>query len=763
MALGRSIKAGAAYVELFTEQSRYIRGLRKAEMRLKAFGARAQQIGRQMMMAGSIMVAPLVLATRIAVGFQDQILAVKAVTRATADEFDHLRNVVRKLARERPFTPAEIAGAALKLGRSNFAPVEIEATLGPVMDLARATGTDLTEATEIAADTLRAFRLPADQATRVVDALTAAANGSSQELTVLGESMQYMAEVASEADQSLEDTALAAGVLATLGLKGSRAGTGFRRMVTSFGEKETSDRLRGLGVAVEHVVDGVKKIRPMISIFTDLGKAAANLSSLERLQLFRELFDLRAMGAGLKLTRSNTEVFDRLMESMANADGIARQTASIMESKLGGALRRVKSAAEDVAIAISGAYGEALQGVADKTRDILNSITKWVEANKELVAGYAATAVGIIAAGAALFSLGVAASLAGMMLGGIAILFKTILSPVVLLSAALVGLAGYFVYASGVGGKALDWLAEKFGELKDRATKTIRGISDAMAAGDMELAGKILWLSLKMEWQRGVDWLNEIWFGGLASMEEATGGMLSKIITAFQAAARDIALTWTWLQEWISKTYLQVGLKIREASIRESEQALKTGELYGIGLNERAKAYHQEKLVRLKKEVAEMKPNINLAVKLVEEEYAKKYNTVEKYFTGLKTLDAKYLRDREKEAADSKRLAELEHQRDAAIARAARQREQEADRIKKGPLRGAGTGAPPQLAMATGDATRGTFSAFAANLLGMGGNAADRTAKATETTAKATEKTAAAAKHIEFSLKNFDILWARGG
>ncbi|MDY7011618.1 MAG: glycosyltransferase family 39 protein, partial [Planctomycetota bacterium] len=69
----------------------------------------------------------------------------------------------------------------------------------------------------------------------------------------------------------------------------------------------------------------------------------------------------------------------------------------------------------------------------------------------------------------------------------------------------------YLIYASGAGGKALTWLGEKFGVLKDDVLTAYRGIADALAAGDISLAVKVLWLTLKMEWTRGVNFLEKAW------------------------------------------------------------------------------------------------------------------------------------------------------------------------------------------------------------------------------------------------------------
>ncbi|MCB1140307.1 MAG: hypothetical protein KDK23_16235, partial [Leptospiraceae bacterium] len=86
-----------------------------------------------------------------------------------------------------------------------------------------------------------------------------------------------------------------------------------------------------------------------------------------------------------------------------------------------------------------------------------------------------------------------------------------LLTPIGLVVIAVVALAGYLLYATGLGGKALAWLGERFQVLKDDALAAWKGISDALAAGDIGLAAKILWLTLKMEWKRGIHFLNGLW------------------------------------------------------------------------------------------------------------------------------------------------------------------------------------------------------------------------------------------------------------
>jgi len=67
------------------------------------------------------------------------------------------------------------------------------------------------------------------------------------------------------------------------------------------------------------------------------------------------------------------------------------------------------------------------------------------------------------------------------------------------------------LYASGIGKQVLGWLSQKFTALADTAKKAWGGIADALAAGDIALAARILWLSLKVAWQAGLAWLSGLW------------------------------------------------------------------------------------------------------------------------------------------------------------------------------------------------------------------------------------------------------------
>jgi hypothetical protein len=48
MPSAQGIRAGRAFVELFADDTKLVRGLRRAERRVKAFGKRISQLGRKL-------------------------------------------------------------------------------------------------------------------------------------------------------------------------------------------------------------------------------------------------------------------------------------------------------------------------------------------------------------------------------------------------------------------------------------------------------------------------------------------------------------------------------------------------------------------------------------------------------------------------------------------------------------------------------------------------------------------------------------------
>jgi len=151
MSIG-AVRAGEAFVELTTRDSNLRKGLQNAEIRLKAFAVASSEIGRDILAFTTASAATIALSFRIFKNFDTQMRMVKAVTQATGKEFEMLSRRAREIGAATSFTAQEVALAMTALGRMGLRPREIDEAIDSVMNLSRATGTDLAEAADIAAN-----------------------------------------------------------------------------------------------------------------------------------------------------------------------------------------------------------------------------------------------------------------------------------------------------------------------------------------------------------------------------------------------------------------------------------------------------------------------------------------------------------------------------------------------------------------------------------------------------------------------------------
>jgi TP901 family phage tail tape measure protein len=339
----------------------------------------------------------------------------------------------------------EVAGAQTELGRAGFNPSEIMAGTAAILDLARGTKTDLAQAAQIGADSLRAFRLEAEQMPMVADVLVATANNSSQGLIDLFEALKTVGPVAADVGASISDTAAAIGVLANNGIKGTLAGNALKRAYLNLANPAIQKAIKELTNVSS--VDAAGNLRPLATVITEIGRATKSLPNAKRLDIFSQIFGDRAVVAASAFAGSAGNFTD-LQNILDGAAGTAARTAAIMDDTLGGSFRKLLSAAEGIAIEVGASMAPAIRSLADIVTNAAGSVTAFVKDNQGLVIGLAATAVAAVAVGSSLVAIGgtvgiLAFSLKGLIplisgsIGIMPALFGAIVSPARLAASAV--------------------------------------------------------------------------------------------------------------------------------------------------------------------------------------------------------------------------------------------------------------------------------------------------------------------------------------
>ena len=475
MSAGSNIKAGRAFVEVTADSSKLRKSLGEAQAQLRSFSKSCAAVGREMLALGGAMSLPFALAEKSFAGFDDRMRLVQAVTGSTGEAFESLTKTAQRLGRETSFTAQQVADAMVALGRMGFDRSEIEASISSVLNLSRATGTDLAESADIAANSMRIFGLEASKMTQVSDVLTATANGSAQTLTDLFEGLKMAGPQAAAAGESLDELCAALGVMANMGVKGSLAGTALRKAYVQFADVKVQKTLREVGV---EATDANGNLRRMADVMRDIAVATKDLPTAERLAFMKDVFDVRGMMSGMSLTKDVKEL-DDFLAKLKDVSGQADATARAMDAGIGGSFRLFKSAVEGAMNATGEALNSTIKPMVERITAVINSFTKWIEANKGLVASIAVTAGSIAALGAALLTISTVSRVLSAGVGALSGVFGAF-------AGVASALAGKGVVVQG----AFSLMARAFADYRNAAIPAMVGTSRLLAALNLPIESR---------------------------------------------------------------------------------------------------------------------------------------------------------------------------------------------------------------------------------------------------------------------------------
>ncbi|MDU2557414.1 MAG: phage tail tape measure protein [Anaerococcus prevotii] len=387
------------------------------------FGKAAQDVGSGL---SKKITAPIIgaggIVSKFAMDFDAEMSKVKAISGATGDDFASLEDKAREMGSKTKFSASEAAEALEYMAMAGWKPKEMLEGIEGVMNLAAASGEDLALTSDVVTDALTAFGLSAKDSTHFADVLAATSSNANTNVAMMGETFKYAAPIAGTLGYSVEDTALAIGLMANSGIKGSQAGTALRTGLTRLASptKEVEKGMELLGLSMEDVQG--KSLDETLRILRD---SFDDLDGTQQTQAASMIFGQNAMSGMLKIIQASEGDYNKLSEAIKNSDGAANDMAATMQDNLGGDLEKLKSAAEELAISFGELLMPALRDVVDKVRDFIDRLNEMPDSTKQVILDVAAFAavlgpiiliVGKISSGIGLIA-GALAVMQGSMVG----------------------------------------------------------------------------------------------------------------------------------------------------------------------------------------------------------------------------------------------------------------------------------------------------------------------------------------------------------
>lgn len=446
-----AIRAGRAFVELFADDSKLVRGLNVAGVKLKRWGASVTAIGSRIGLIGGGLLAPIVAAAKV---FAD--------------------------------------------------------TGSDMLDMSQRTG--------VAVEQLSTLKYAAEQSGTSMEALEGG----------VGKMQKALASAATGSKESQK-------AFSRLGLS-----------VDELSKLSPDEQFKMIADRIAAIEDPAKKTAAAMAIF---GRGGAELLPL--------------MNDGAK----------GISALQAEAIGLGRQmstTDAKAAEKFGDTMDRVKGQLMAVVVRIGAAAAPALERLAEWLVKLSTHAAAFIDKNRGLIEIAAKIGITMIAAGGALTGFGLAMRGAGVGLSffakalpliapalgivkavGVAA-FGALLSPVGLVTAAVVGLGGVLLTQTETGRGVLAKLGSAFGTVKDDAVEAWGGITAAVASGDLGQAASVAWGLMKLEATRAVVYLESLWTDFAKSFQDIFINVWTAIKNGWAGYIGALAKLWEKFIGWIS-------------------------------------------------------------------------------------------------------------------------------------------------------------------------------------------------------------------
>ncbi|EJC3745535.1 phage tail tape measure protein [Enterococcus faecium] len=582
----------------------FVKAFKDAQKAVETFEKKSNSmttaVGKVMQSTGASMTkyitTPLVgvgvAAAKVGGDFEEQMSRVKAISGATGDTFEQMKQQAIDLGAKTAFSAKESAAGMENLASAGFNAQEIMQAMPGLLDLAAVSGGDVALASENAASALRQFGLDASQAGHVADVFARAAADTNAEVGDMGYALKYAGTAAKAAGWSLEETAAAIGIMSDAGIKGEQAGTTLRGALTRLMNPTDAmiSSMDRLGVTM---YDSQGKMYPLEGILAQLSSATKGLTDEQKNQELATIFGTNALSGMLALVDAGPVKLSKLTKSLKDSDGAADDMARTMQDNANSSIEQMLGALESAAIVIQEIIAPAIRTVADAVASVAEAFVNAPEPVQKFVVvlGLIVAAIGplIFIIGSAIMwfvKLKVAIGELSTTISifkkiGSALSFLT--SPVGLVIAAVALLVVGFIYLwntsegfrnfwiglwEGIKNAvdvAVEWIQNAWNSMGEWFTnlwQTIKDGSDKTWTAIQEAPGEAAdWIQNK--WSETKEFFSNLWSNIANSASEMWNSLKEGVISVIDDLVSSAGEKWEGLKNTISTAWKTITSKIK--------------------------------------------------------------------------------------------------------------------------------------------------------------------------------------------------------
>lgn len=325
------------------------------------------------------------------IDFEHTMSAVNAVLSPTAAEFENLTNKARQLGRDTGYSAVEAAGAMEMLAKNGLNTAQImDGAIDSTLNLAAATGSNLSTAADIATSAMLSFGLQTGDLAQVVDSITGTTNASKFSIDDYALALAQGGGVAKTVGVSFKDFNTTVAAISPLFQSGSDAGTSFKTFLLRLipASDAAYGAMQDLGIITKdganQFYDATGKMKPMAEVSEVLKKALTGLSDEQRNFYLNTIFGTDAMRAAAGIAEQGAVSFGKLQTTIENTDAAENARKRWDNSK--GTLEQFKGVMDDVAISIGTSVKPAFEALFNALQPVVQAFGDFVRNHPTLSA-----------------------------------------------------------------------------------------------------------------------------------------------------------------------------------------------------------------------------------------------------------------------------------------------------------------------------------------------------------------------------------------
>lgn len=351
---------------------------------MKTTGEKIEGAGKKLLPVTGAIAGVGAIAIKTTSDFDSSMSNVSAISGATGDDLQKLRDKAREMGAQTKFSASESADAMSYMAMAGWKTDEMLNGISGVMSLAAASGEDLAKTSDILTDGLTAFGLKAEESGRMADVMASASSNANTNVSLLGESYKYCASTAGAMGFSLEDVTESLGLMANAGVKGSQAGTTLKNAMINLAKP--TDAMAGVmekyGISLTNTDGSMKSWNEIVG---DLRNSLGGLSEAEQTSAVATLFGKEATAGMLAVINAAPEDVEKLNTAINNSTGSAEKMADTMNNNLAGKITILKSQLQELAISFGNVLMPVITKIVTSVQGFVDKLNGMSDGQKKIV------------------------------------------------------------------------------------------------------------------------------------------------------------------------------------------------------------------------------------------------------------------------------------------------------------------------------------------------------------------------------------------